>query len=453
MAKPASNTMRVVKGDAMRVPPHDLAAEESLLGAMLLSRDALGVGAERCAASMFYKPAHGHIFEAVVGLYQQGEPADPVTVADELKRRGLLDVSGGPAALLSLQVNTPATSNAERYATIVCDNAVRRQLIQTAGELSELGFVEPDVDEALDQAESRVFKLAESRVADTLVAAPALITQFLDDLDVAMAAPNQLVGVPTGLVELDKITLGLQGSTLVTLAARPAMGKTAASLGMAAHIVSEQKRPVLFFSLEMGQNELTHRLVALRSGIDSRKLRTGSIDDRDFTSATRAADEISRWPLVIDHSPEVSVMEMRAKARRVRAQYGDLALVVVDYLQLIKGTGRAETRALEVGEFSRGLKILARDLDVPVLALSQLNRNLEQRAEKRPMLADLKESGSIEQDSDIVMFLYRDEVYNPDSMDRGTAEIIVAKHRSGPIGTVRVAFIDRFMRFANISTR
>lgn len=452
MTDTARRSLRTVKGAEVRVPPHDLQAEESLLGAMLLSRDAIGYGVEICGSGDFYKPAHGHIFDAVMALYQRGEPADPVTVADEITRQGLIEAIGGPATLVSLQANTPATSNAARYAHIIRDHSAMRELIRTAGDMAELGYSRPaDVGNALDVAATEVLRLSENRAADSLVSAAELVSELLDDMNLLMERDGELIGVPTGLADLDHLLLGLQPSTLVTLAARPAMGKTGLALGVSAHVAGVERKPTLVFSMEMSQKEIIQRLVTMRSGVDGRRIRTGKLSDADRVALETAADEIHSWPLIVDHSPEVSVTEMRAKARRVRSQYGELGLVVVDYLQLMKNSGRSETRALEVGEFSRGLKILARDLDVPVLALSQLSRNLEYRADKRPLLADLRESGGIEQDSDVVVFIYRDEVYESESPDRGTAELIVAKHRSGPIGTVRVAFIDRLIRFANMA--
>ncbi|HLZ36607.1 MAG TPA: replicative DNA helicase [Mycobacteriales bacterium] len=432
-----------------RIPPHDLIAEASLLGAMLLSTDALAAGAETCSAADFYKPAHARVFEAIVALDQRGEPADPTTVADELRRRGELETLGGMATVVSLQANTPSTANAERYGRIVRDHALMRALIGVSGELAELGFSRPaDVGGALDAAEAKLFTVAQRQVTDSLAGAPELVHGFLDDLEAVMDSPTDLLGLPTGLGDLDRLLLGLHPSTLNILAARPAMGKTALALGIAAHVAGVSGKPVLFFSLEMSQRELTQRLVAAKARVDGQRLRTGRLSGAELTAVYAATDAIARWPLVVDHHPYATVMEMRAKARRLRARQKDLGLIVVDYLQLMHTAAKAERRDLELAEISRGLKLLARDLDVPVLALSQLTRNVEQRGDKRPVLADLRESGAIEADADVVVFLYRDEVYYPDSPDRGIAELIIGKHRSGPTGTARAAFIHGQASFA-----
>jgi replicative DNA helicase len=444
--------LRRLPGAGDRIPPHDLIAEASLLGAMLLTKDALAAGAETCSPTDFYKLAHARVFEAILALDQRGEPADPTTVGDELRRRGELEAIGGIATLVSLQANTPSTANAERYGRIVRDHALMRALISVSGELSDLGFSRPpDVGVALDEAEAKLFTVAQREVTDSLATAPELVHGFLDDLEAVMESPSDLLGLPTGLHDLDRLLLGLQPSTLNILAARPAMGKTALALGIAAHVVAAARKPVLFFSLEISQRELTQRLVATKARVDGQRLRTGHLSDAELTAVYAATDAISRWPLVVDHHPYSNVMEMRAKARRLRARQGELGLIVVDYLQLMHTAAKAERRDLELAEISRGLKLLARDLDVPVLALSQLSRNVEQRGDKRPVLADLRESGAIEADADVVVFLYRDEVYYPESADHSTAELIIGKHRSGPIGTARVAFIHGQASFANLA--
>jgi replicative DNA helicase len=436
-----------------RVPPHNLEAEESLLGAMLLSRDAITAALEcRVEPFDFYKPAHGHVFDAVVSLYGQGEPVDPVTVAEELRRANLLDQLGGKATLLRIQATTPASANAGHYAQIVGELALLRRLISVAGEIAELGYEPPDdVSETLDRAESLVFEVAERRVSESLVGLATSLNTALEQLESLYGRDEQLVGVPTGYHELDDILLGLQASNLVVVAARPGQGKTSFALGAAANVALEVRKPVLFFSMEMGHLELTKRILASEAKVDAKKLQTGNIPEGDWNRLSHAVGRLAEAPFFIDDNPHTTVMEMRAKARRTKARYGDLGLVVVDYLQLMTSARRAENRQVEVADMSRGLKILARELECPVMCLSQLNRQLEYRNDKRPMLADLRESGSIEQDADVVCFIYRDEQYNPESDQRGTAEVIVAKHRNGPTGVARLAFLDHLTKFANMA--
>ena len=436
-----------------RVPPHNLQAEESLLGAMLLSRDAVNAAAEvRLGASDFYKPAHGHVFESIMSLYNQGEPIDPVTVADELRRDGLLEPVGGMATLVSLQTLTPATSNALRYARIVEEHSLLRRLIGAAGEIAELGYALPDdVIGALDRAESLVYDVAQHRVADTMSPLADLLRESFDRLERLCERGDEITGTPTGFRDLDRQLAGLQPAQLIIVGARPGAGKTSFALGIAAHAAMQANLPVLFFSLEMSHLELTSRLLSAEARVESTKLRTGRLDESDWAKINRALGRLAEAPIYFDDNANTTVMEIRAKARRLKSKLGGLGVVVVDYLQLMSGRNSAENRQVEVAEMSRGLKILARELEVPVLALSQLSRNLETRADKRPVLADLRESGSLEQDADVVMFLYRDELYNAESQDRGTAEVIVAKHRSGPTGITRLAFLDHFTKFANMA--
>jgi replicative DNA helicase len=427
-----------------RVPPHNLEAEESLLGAMLLSRDAISAATEaRVEPSDFYKQAHSHVYEAIMALYGAGEPADPVTVADELRRSDLLDAMGGRTALLRLQGETPASANAGHYAKIVGELALLRKLIGVAGNIAEMGYdASEDVTETLDRAESLVFEVAERRVSDSMIEIRVALNATLDHLEARYGDPSDMVGSPTGFPDLDRLLFGLQASTLVVLAARPGMGKTSLALALARHVARDARRPVLFFSMEMGTLELTKRLLAMEGRVDASKLWTANLNQGDWDSLSRAVGRLAETPLYIDDNPHCTVMEMRAKARRMKARYGDLGLVLVDYVQLMtpSTTRRMENRQVEVAEISRGLKILARELDCPVVALSQLNRQVEYRQDKRPMLADLRESGGLEQDADVVMFIYRDEIYDPESDDRGKAEIIVAKHRNGPTGRVELAF-------------
>ncbi len=439
-------------GNASRVPPHNLDAEESVLGAMLLKSQAVADAVQTLHADDFYKPAHGHIFEAISSLYAGGEAIDPVTVAEELKRAGLLDAIGGPAVLLTVQSRTPAVSNAAHYARIVEENSLLRRLITTAGEIAELGFHPPDeVSATIDRAESLVFAIGQNRMADTLAPLRELLDASLDRLEHLYENKQAITGTPSGYHELDELLSGLQPNALIVVGARPAMGKTAFGLGAAAHAAMKGGKPVMYFSLEMGHLEITQRLLASEGRIDATHLRNGALTDSDWQKITKAMGKLAEAPLWIDDNPNTSVMEIRAKARRLKSRVGDIGLIVIDYLQLMSGRSNAESRQVEISEISRGLKILARELETPVMALSQLSRTLESRSDRRPLLSDLRESGAIEQDADVVMFLYRDEVYNPDTADAGMAEVIVAKHRNGPTDTCRLAFLPRSTRFENMA--
>jgi replicative DNA helicase len=612
-----------------RVPPHNLQAEESLLGAMLLSRDAIVAAVEvQLSADDFYKPAHGHIFDAITSLYAAGDPADPVTVAESLRRAGVLDGIGGPSVLITLQAATPAISNAGRYARIIEEHSLLRRLIRVAGDIAELGYGLPDdVANAVDEAEAMVFDVAQRRVTDSMATIRDLLSAQLDHLEALYERNQEITGVPTGFIDLDRQLAGLQPSNLVIIGGRPGTGKTSFALGLAAHAALEAHTPVLIFSLEMSHRELTQRLLCSEARVDATRMRNGKLLESDWPKISHAVGRLGEAQLFIDDNPHLTIMEIRAKARRLKSREG-LGLIVIDYLQLMSGRSNAENRQVEVSEMSRGLKILARELNVPVIALSQLSRNLESRADKRPVLADLRESGcmpagtrllradngedvslgelvlsqeqpvvwsvdqhqrlvpaqllrafpsgikpvfklqlasgrnvdatanhkfltvegwtrldglhpgsfvavprrlppplcvgasparfqrsarykdqreslgpgdvavldrsstsdlhwdhvvdmtplglqptfdatvagthnfiadgivahnSLEQDADVVIFLYRDEVYNRDTPDRGTAEVIVAKHRNGPIGVTHLAFLDHYTRFANMA--
>jgi replicative DNA helicase len=409
---------------------------------MLLSRDAISAASEVVKAAQFYRPAHGHVFEAITALYAAGEPADPITVAEELRRAGLLEAVGGEAAIVRLQAIAPAVSNAGRYAVIVT----------MAGEIAELGYSLPeDVAGAVDAAESLVYNLAQHRSESSLVEVRKLLDGAMSRLEQLYEVGTSITGTPTGYVDLDELLSGLQPSALIVVGARPAMGKTAFALGMAANAAINARLPVLVFSLEMSHIELVQRLLSSEARVDASKMRNGRLTDADWEKITRAMTPLGDSDIWIDDNPNVTVMEIRSKARKLKAKTGKLGLIVVDYIQLMTGRNGAENRQVEVAEISRGLKILARELETPVIALAQLNRGLEQRADKRPMLSDLRESGSLEQDADVVLFLYRDEVYNAETQDAGIAEVIVAKHRSGPTGTVRLAWLGQFTKFANMA--
>ena len=615
--------MKTVDGSLERAIPHNLEAEEALLGAMLLSRDAIADAVEFCQASDFYKPSHAAIFEALTQLHAQGESVDPVSVAEELRRHDKYDLVGGTTALLELQANTPTIASAARYARIVEEYSLLRKLIKVATEVSELAYSVPEnVGAVLDLAESLIFEISERKSTDSLVSIKEVLLKTLDDLQAQYENPDSVTGIATGFVELDEILSGMQRSSLIIVGARPGMGKTSFALGIATQVATRSNLPVLVFSLEMSHMELTQRILASEARVDSRKMRTGNLSEEDWSRISRALGQLGDAPIFIDDNAQVTILDIRAKARRLKASMNGLGLVVVDYLQLMSGGYKSESRQVEVSEISRGLKLLAREIDVPVLALSQLSRGLEMRADKRPGLADLRESGciagnaritidqlgnsislqslhalfggygteivsfdgqgqlvtthitevrasgikplyrlvlesgktldatlnhrfftqrgwkmlwqlnqtdqvavrtsdlvaqaervsvaqrsafcvgdgvsnsfeepvrgltafeavksaefvgyqptydiavaknesfvaneivvhnSLEQDADVVMFIYRDENYNPDSQDKGIAEILVSKHRNGPTGVARLSFIETYTKFANMA--
>ncbi len=436
-----------------RIPPHNIEAEESLLGAMMLTRDAITAAIEvRVDARDFYKPAHTQLFDAAIDLHNRGEAVDPVTIAEHLRRDGLLEALGGAQTILRIQAQTPASANASEYATIVHELALLRRLIAVGGDIAEMGYGgSDDIDVTLDAAESLVFEVAEHRVGDSLTSLYPVLEATMNELEQLYDRDSQVTGVGTGYRELDELLLGYQKSNLIVLAARPGQGKSSLALGSALHCALHERKPVLFFSMEMDRSDLTRRLLSSEARINARDLQTGQISEADWPRLNQAIGRLAEVKFFIDDDPRCTVMEMRAKARRIKAQYGDLGLIVVDYLQLMSTSKRVENRQVEVSELSRGLKILAREMQTPVLALSQLNRQLEYRTDKRPMLADLRESGSIEQDADVVMFIYRDDYYNPESDQRGIAEIIVGKHRGGPTGQARLAFLDKYTKFASMA--
>lgn len=434
-----------------RVPPHNLSAEESLLGALLLSRDAVNTISELgMQPDVFYRAAHQHVFDAIRALLAGGQPVDAVTVADELRKAGLLDDIGGMDFLLRLQNTTPVIGNVHRYAKIVNDTAALRRLIGVASEIAEIAYSEPDdVAKALDTAESKVFEVADDRVVDSVAEIRDVLRLTTDELERRYTEKVGVTGVATGFVDLDNVLLGLQPASLVIVGARPSMGKSAFALNIATHVAKNTRQPVLVFSLEMSHSEMAQRILSSEARVDTKKLRTGNLTGNEWSDVNNAVGRLE-VPLFLDDNPAVTVMEIRAKARRLKARFDNLGLIVVDYLQLMGGNTRAENRQLEVSEISRNLKVLARELNVPILALSQLSRRLEERSDKKPQLADLRESGSLEQDADVVMFIHREEVYKQDSMDpslRGMADLIVAKHRAGELANLKLVFQGEFTLF------
>ncbi|WP_049761221.1 replicative DNA helicase [Rubrobacter xylanophilus] len=445
-------------GEAVRVPPHDLDAERAVIGAMLVSEAAVAAVAERLAPEDFYSETHRVIYAAMMRLYARGEPIDQLTLANELQKVGDFDKVGGRAYIFQIVESVPTASNASRYAEIVRGKALLRALIDVGSRITEDAFREPDdVGRALDAAEQLIYGISNRSLREHLSPVSELAPGALEMIQQLYEAEGEVTGVETGFEDLDRLTTGFHKSDLVILAARPAMGKTAFALNAIWHAAGVRGLPVAIFSLEMSKEQLVQRLISQTTRIPTQALRSGNVKAEDWPRLVRGVAEVSKAPIWIDDTAGITLMEMRAKVRRLASQLkarGEtpLSLVVVDYLQLMVGqSGRAESRQQEVSEISRGLKVLARDLDVPVLAIAQLSRAVEQRHDKRPLLSDLRDSGAIEQDADMVMFLYRDEYYNPDSDDKGIAEVIVGKHRNGPTGKVQLAWLEQYTKFASLA--
>lgn len=437
-----------------RVPPHNLEAEGSLLGAMLLSADAVATAIEVVDPHHFYRPIHRMVFEAMWDLYRRPEPVDVVTVVEELRRRGELETVGGLAFLGELASAVPATVNAGHYARIVREAFVLRELISAGRQIAEMAFdVADDVPSIVDRAEAVIYEVAKGRSEVEFTSMSELMHRAYEVIEHRYDHKAPVTGLASGFTDLDKLTSGFQPGNLVMIAARPSMGKTSLALNVATNVALRTDPPkgVAVFSLEMSSEEVAERLLCAEANVDSKRVRSGYLQDSDWPRITRAAGRLEAAPIYIDESPFVSVLEMRAKCRRIATRH-TLGLVVVDYIQLMEPRNtRQENRATVVAEISRGLKVLARELSIPVVACAQLNRAPEARTDKRPLLGDLRESGALEQDSDIVLFIYRDTYYNPDSPDKGVAEIIVAKNRNGPTGMVHLSFLDHCTRFENMA--
>jgi replicative DNA helicase len=447
--------------EGARVPPHDLEAEKAVIGAMLVSETAVSAVAERLAAEDFYSEVHRIIYGAMTRLYARGDPIDQLTLTNELRSVGEFEKVGGRAYVFQIVESVPTAANAARYADIVRGKALLRDIIDVGSRITEDAFGEPeDVSKALDAAEQLIYGVSNRTLREHLAPVSELAPGALEMIQRLYEAEGEVTGVETGFEDLDRLTTGFHKSDLVILAARPAMGKTALALNAIWHAAGQKGMPVAIFSLEMSKEQLVQRLISQTTRIPAQALRSGNVKAEDWPKLVRGVAEVSRAPVWIDDTAGVTLLEIRAKVRRLSSQLkarGEppLALVVVDYLQLmIGGQGnRSENRQQEIAEISRGLKVLARDLDVPVLAIAQLSRAVEQRHDKRPLLSDLRDSGAIEQDADMVMFLYRDEYYNSDSDDKGIAEIIVGKHRNGPTGKVQLAWMEQYTKFASLARR
>jgi replicative DNA helicase len=432
-----------------RIPPHNIDAEESVLGAIMLSADAANLVMDKLEPDDFYVPAHQAIFDSIVHLYNANQPIDPLTVSDALHRKGELDRIGGAGYLTDLMEGVPTASNIEYYAEIVEEHGLRRRLISAGGQIGDLAVMtDLEISAVLDRAEQTVFGVGERRIGEGLIAMSPLLHSTLEVIEEMEARGSELTGLATGFRDLDRKLAGLQAANLVIVAARPSMGKSALASNIATNVAMDGGT-VAMFSLEMSREEIVQRLLCSVGRVDSMKLRTGQLGPQLWQKVVHAASRMYKAPIYIDDSGQLTVTDIRAKCRRLKRQHG-LDLVIIDYLQLMSGSNR-ENRQQEIAEISRSLKNLARELDIPILAVSQLNRGLEAREDKRPRLGDLRESGAIEQDSDVVMFIYRHEYYHPEAQDtKGLAEVIIAKHRAGSTGRVDMTFLPEFTLFADL---
>jgi replicative DNA helicase len=442
---------------ALRVPPHSVEAEQSLLGALLLDNQAFDRVADLVTGEDFYRDDHRRIWRHIARLIEAARPADVVTVAEAIDASEDKDKAGGPAYLAALAQNTPSALNIRRYAELVRERAVQRRLAQVATEIAEtaLSPAGKDVGQLLDEAESKVFQIAESgaRKDQGLLEIKPVLAKVFERIDhlYHRENPSDVTGVPTGFVDLDRMTAGLQGGDLIIVAGRPSMGKTALALNVAEHVAVDNGLPVAIFSMEMSSTQLAMRMLGSISRVDQHKMRTGRLNDREWSDLSEAMGKLHETPIYIDEAGALTALEVRARARRLKRQYSKLGLIVIDYLQLMAASTQGENRATEISEISRSLKAMAKELEVPVLALSQLNRAVDQRPDRRPVMSDLRESGAIEQDADVIMFIYREVVYKPDLPEeqRGVAEVILGKQRNGPIGTVKLTFRGQHTRFEN----
>ncbi len=441
--------------DLLKRPPHSFEAEQSILGGLMLDNQSWDKVSTKLCEADFYRTEHRTLFKAIVDLVKRSQPFDVVTLLDNLKSNNDLDAAGGETYLFEIANNTPSVANVTAYADIVREKSVQRQLIFIASEIADSAYnpAGREVAELLDLAETKVFAIAEQTATDGgPESIKSILVRAVEKIDELYQNGDALTGLATGLSDLDAKTSGLQPSDLIIVAGRPSMGKTTLVMNMAEHAAIKGGKPVLVFSMEMPADSLAMRMMSSLGRIDQHHIRTGKLTDDDWPRVTSAVHMLSEAPLFIDDSAGLSPAEMRARARRLAKEHGQLGLVVVDYLQLMKVPGfRAENRTAEISEISRSLKSLAKELKVPVVALSQLNRSLEQRQDKRPVMSDLRESGAIEQDADLICFIYRDEVYNENSPDAGTAEIIIAKQRNGPIGKVKVSFLGKYTRFEDLA--
>lgn len=444
--------------NSFKLPPHSIEAEQSLLGGLLIENEALDKIADIVSPSDFYRQDHRLIYQHIIKLIEQNSPADIVIVAESLEKNAELVTAGGLSYLGSLAQNTPTSANIRRYAEIVRERSIMRSLVEVGSDIADSAFAPQgrDAQQLLDEAEVKIFQIAEKEKHDQsgfkdIKELLPQVAQRIDDLFTTGA--SDVTGVPTGFSDLDAMTSGLQPGDLVIVAGRPSMGKTSLALNIAENVALDTGLPVAVFSMEMSSTQLTMRLLGSVGRLDQHKMRTGRLADEDWERLTHALGKLNEAPIHIDEGAALNSFDVRARARRLSRQCGKLGLIVIDYLQLMSAPGgrQSENRATEISEISRSLKALAKELDVPVVALSQLNRSVEQRPDKRPVMSDLRESGAIEQDADLILFIYRDEVYNPDTPDKGVAEIIIAKQRNGPIGRIKLTFLGAYTRFENFA--
>lgn len=438
-----------------KVPPQSIEAEEALLGALLVNPASITRVIETLTPESFYKPAHKVMYSAIVDLFNKSEPVDIVTVSEYLRDIDKLEKAGGRAYINDMAFNVVTTANIEHYAKIIAEKATLRELIVAGTEIVATAYDEGNSDITLDTAEKMIFSIAQKKTTTDLIHVKDLVVTSYEQIETRYNNRNELSGVPTGFYDLDNQTSGLNKSDLIILAARPAMGKTSLALNIALNVALKKKVPVAIFSLEMSKEQLVQRLLCSHAEIDASRLRSGHMQSEDWQALTKAMGSLADAPIFIDDTPAVNVMDIRAKCRRLSMEYGTLGLVAIDYLQLMEGSGKGRfDRVQEISAISRGLKQLARELNAPVMALSQLSRAVEARQSKKPMLSDLRESGSIEQDADIVMFIYRDDYYNPENLEaKGKAEIIIAKQRNGPVGSVNLLFQSNITKFKNPTTK
>jgi replicative DNA helicase len=436
---------------AGRMPPQDVDAEQSVLGSMLISKDAIADVTETVKGHDFYRPAHETIFDAILDLYGRGEPADPVTVAAELNRRGELVKIGGAPYLHTLSASVPIAANAGYYAEIVREKAILRRLVDAGTKIAQLGYAgEGQVDDTVDRAQAEIYAITEKRTSEDYVPLNAIMEATLDEIEAISNHDGSLRGVPTGLADLDELTNGLQAGQMTIVAGRPGSGKSTLGLDFCRAASIANGMASVIFSLEMGRSEIAMRMLSAEARVPLGHIRNGGMNDDDWGKLARKMAEVSSAPLFIDDSPNMTMMEIRAKARRLKQRH-DLKLIVIDYIQLMSSGKKVESRQVEVSEFSRQIKLLAKELEVPIVALAQLNRGSEQRADKKPMVSDLRESGSLEQDADIVMLVHREDMYEKESPRAGEADIIVGKHRNGPTRDVTALFQGHYSRFVDIS--
>ena len=432
------------------MPPYSMEAEQSVLGCMLLSKEAVSRASEVLKAEDFYSEGHKEIFDAMLDIYEKGEPVDLVTLTERLRVRNSIDAVGGITYITNLSTFVPTAANIEYYIKIVEEKSILRRLIKLNTELIEYGYGGGlELDQLLDMAEKGIFDISQRHSVRGFMPIKDILLDNFNRIEELYKNKSKITGIPTGFSDIDYKTSGFQPSDLILIAARPSMGKTAFALNIAQYPASHAQKSVAIFSLEMSKEQLVNRILCSEANIDSHRMRTGNLDENDWPRLAMAVGPLAKAPIYIDDTPGISVLEMRSKARRLKLERG-LDIIIIDYLQLMQGRGRAESRQQEISEISRSLKALARELDVPVIALSQLSRAPETRNDHRPILSDLRESGAIEQDADLVMFLYRDEYYNPDTDKKSIAEIIIAKQRNGPTGTVELVWLDQFTKFASL---